>query len=221
MKFAIVTDVHIGPAGTGMAWDGIQRKLTTEAAALLDSFATEMRETARPDFVVNLGDLVEDGTAEDDPANYRLGVDTLNSIGVPVYHAIGNHDLVHNSEEELCEMTGHDRLYYSFDHEGFHFVTLFNRFPEKMPPTDEIRRRAAQGDISFLEAGVDPAQLDWLRQDLAETDKPTIVFIHFSLADQDLSGNFWFEGRSQLCLLKNRVEVRQVFGRVGQGQGGL
>lgn len=216
MKFTIVTDVHIGPEGTGYAWDNIQRKLTTKALGLLDQFAQEMRDTEKPEFIVQLGDLVEDGGAGVDPANYQAGVDSLKQSGVPVYHVVGNHDLVHNSEEELCEMTGHDQLYYSFDQGEFHFITLMNRFPEKMPPTDEIRRRAAAGDLSFLEASIDDAQLEWLRQDLSQTDKPTIVFVHFSLADQDLSGNFWFQGRPTLCLIKNRAEVRQILADSGK-----
>jgi hypothetical protein len=37
-----------------------------------------------------------------------------------------------------------------------------------------------------------------------------VVFLHHGLADQDLTGNPWFEGRPEYCLVENRKEIRDI-----------
>ena len=32
-----------------------------------------------------------------------------------------------------------------------------------------------------------------MRWDLESTDRPTVVFLHHSLAEQELAGNYWFD----------------------------
>lgn len=54
-------------------------------------------------------------------------------------------------------------------------------------------------------------QIKWLIQDLCKTDKKSVVFVHHGLADQDLTGNPWFEGRPENCLIANRKEIRNIF----------
>ncbi len=53
------------------------------------------------------------------------------------------------------------------------------------------------------------AQLAWLAADLAAHPGPTIVLMHHSAADQDLTGNRWFEGLPHICLVRERRKIRR------------
>ena len=55
-------------------------------------------------------------------------------------------------------------------------------------------------------------QIVWLEEELNSTNKPVVIFVHHSLADQNLEGNPWFEGRPSRCLIHNRDEVRKIIG---------
>ncbi len=114
-------------------------------------------------------------------------------LNCPVYYVAGNHDLKNISEIELAKLLHQKRLYYSFDFDNFHFITLFSKIAE-----DKIRFH------------IPDEQKDWLQKDLDKTDKKCVVFIHYSLADQNLTGNPWFEGRPENCLVANRKEIRNI-----------
>ncbi|MCR4305687.1 MAG: hypothetical protein NUV73_01215, partial [Candidatus Daviesbacteria bacterium] len=59
MRFAILNDVHIGPITSGYKF-GVQRKVMGEGETLLKEFVRKMNEEDHPEFVVNLGDSIED-----------------------------------------------------------------------------------------------------------------------------------------------------------------
>jgi len=52
MKFAILTDIHLGPEGY---YKGVLRKINKDAKVFLNNFITEMNDNVNPDFVVVLG----------------------------------------------------------------------------------------------------------------------------------------------------------------------
>ena len=41
--------------------------------------------------------------------------------------------------------------------------------------------------------------------------EPTVVLMHHSAADQDLTGNRWFEGSPHICLVRARRSIRKLF----------
>ena len=45
--------------------------------------------------------------------------------------------------------------------------------------------------------------LDWLKHDLSTNSLPTLVFIHYGLAEDNMVGNWWFEENTEHALLKN------------------
>ena len=57
MRFAAITDLHFGKASP---YRGVDRKLTGHAPALTAAFVDEMNRRVRPDFVIVLGDVIED-----------------------------------------------------------------------------------------------------------------------------------------------------------------
>jgi alkaline phosphatase len=199
MKFAIINDMHVGPPESGYA-KGIQRKLVTKAEPLVEEFVKKMNNEEHPEFVVNLGDSIEDvNNREVDIASFKRAISLLAPLDMPIHYLIGNHDIRTLTQEEIADILGYDQMYYSFDHDSYHFVVL--SFEMIGDHTNKL------GDIGAV---VPQKQLEWLKNDLSQSQKPVVVFVHYGLADDDMQGNFWFEKAPQYGLMKNRAEVRRV-----------
>lgn len=190
MKFAILADIHFGPE---CYYKGVLRKMNRDVKIYLDEFVRKMNSNVKPEFVVCLGDLIEDDNETDDKENIAYIVKALAKSECPVYYIAGNHELKNISENELVKLFHQKSLYYSFDSGGFHFIILFSK---------ELDDRTSL---------ITDEQIAWLEKDLDKTSKKSIVFVHHGLADQDLQGNPWFEGRPENCLVANRKEIRNIF----------
>ncbi len=147
--------------------DGVQR---------LAAFTTEMNRQ-QTDFIMQLGDFCVP-KAENDAF-----MDAWNAFNGPRYHVIGNHDTDGGfSREQVVEYYAMPSRYYSFDQQGIHVVVL----------DGNDKGGVATGYASYIAQD----QLEWLKQDLSETDLPTMVFIHQPLDNP--SG------------IDNRLEVRLI-----------
>ncbi|ASO07349.1 metallophosphoesterase family protein [Arenibacter algicola] len=160
-EFAFLTDIHIkpemnAPKGFQMAIDKVNE--------------------LNPDFVITGGDLVYDtmrGNFEQSESLFALYKDMSKGFNMPVYNCIGNHDLF-AIYEESPESEDHPDYkygmwerhfgdtYYSFDHKGWHFITLNS--------LDVTENKRYQG--VFHEK-----QLEWLKEDIAKLDKSTPIII--------------------------------------------
>lgn len=189
MRFAILTDIHLGPEGY---FKGVLRKINKDVKIYLDDFIEKMNYSERPEFVVVLGDLIQDDNEENDRNNIIYVVESLKKLKCPVYYVAGNHDLINLSEYELANLFKLNSLYYSFDFGDFHFIVLFSK-------------AVKEKDIL-----INDKQKVWLKEDLNKTNKKCIIFVHHGLADQGLEGNPWFEGKSEFCFVKNREEIRSI-----------
>jgi len=191
LTLGIVTDLHFGPE---VRYRGKLRKMSHRAAELTEGFARRMREEVHPDFVVNLGDDIEDESREADLARYEECQTILKRANVPVVNAAGNHDTVNLGPEDLLAIWGREgQLYYSFDQGGFHFTVLHT--------VEE-----PGGDIHVREP-----QMGWLRDDLEKTKLPTVVLMHHSASEQDFDDSYWFRGRPNRALVQERRELRAIF----------
>jgi 3',5'-cyclic AMP phosphodiesterase CpdA len=205
MKFAIINDMHIGPTSSGQ-FRGVQRKLTSESERLIKVFVEEMNNQEHPEFVMNLGDLIEDvNDREIDIVSFKKTIGLLSDLNMPLHVLVGNHDVRTLSQEEIALMLGIKRMYYSFDHGDYHFVVL--SFKMTGDHTKNL------GDIV---AELPKEQVEWLKKDLAQTAKPAVVFSHYGIADDDMKGNFWFEGAPLKAVLRNREEVRELLKSSGK-----
>ena len=160
-EFAFLTDIHIkpemnAPKGFQMAIDKVNE--------------------LNPDFVITGGDLVYDtmrGNFDQSESLFTLYKDMSKGFNMPVYNCIGNHDLF-AIYEESPESENHPDYkygmwerhfgdtYYSFDHKGWHFITLNS--------LDVTENKRYQG--VFHEK-----QLEWLKEDIAKLDKSTPIII--------------------------------------------
>ena len=208
MKFAVINDTHLGPPESGFH-KGVQRKLVTQAERLISRFVDEMNSQEKPEFVVHLGDFIEDvNDRQTDIKYFRRMVELLSGLKMPLYGLIGNHDVRTLQTEEIAKLLGHERMYYSFNKKDYHFVVLsFQMVGDHTRVLSDIR------------AIVPKEQLEWLKRDLADTAKPTVIFMHYGLADDDMVGNFWFESSPQHALLGNREEVRKILEESGKVRG--
>lgn len=195
MRIALFTDQHFGPVAS---FGGKLRKLTHQAAALTEKFVTRMNLEAKPDAVVNLGDVLEDESEALDTERYAQFLELVAKLSCPALHVIGNHDSVYLSDEKLLAMLGTHSLYRSVDIAGVHLVVLRS-----------IERK--DRDVRLPDA-----QLSWLRADLDQTSLPTVICIHHPLSDLDLTGNRWFEKAPHICRVANRREVREVIEHSGK-----
>ena len=211
LTFALITDLHFGPEAR---YAGKLRKLSHHAGDLARAFVDRMNEVVRPDLVVNLGDDIEDEGPEADRARYAECNGILRGARAELVNVAGNHDTVHLSSADLLAVWGSGGgaeragpsqkrdaqpvLYSSFDRGGVHFTVLHTR------------------ERKDLDVRVGPEQLAWLAEDLAGTRLPTIVLMHHSAADQDLTGNRWFEGKPHICLVRERRALRRLFAEQGR-----
>ncbi|MCX6762984.1 MAG: metallophosphoesterase [Candidatus Moranbacteria bacterium] len=193
MKFAIITDIHLGPEEYHK---GILRKVNKNVKTFLGDFIKEMNKNVKPELVIALGDLIQDENPVSDKDNLNYIIESLKGLNCPVYYVAGNHDLKNISEDDLAKLFKQKSLYYSFDSGHFHFIVLFSkRFDDK---------------IRFY---ISDKQKKWLQKDLDGTEKQCLVFVHYGLADQDLTENPFFEGKPEKCLVMNRKEIRSILSK--------
>lgn len=197
-SFAFLTDIHLQPekeavAGFRLAIDTINK--------------------LNPDFVITGGDLVMDvlnqtyGRAD---SLYTLYREVSSELDMPVYNAVGNHEVYgwHRDEEgieshpefgkKMFESKMGDR-FYSFDHKNWHFIIL-----------DAIYR----SEEGHYIGKIDQEQIEWLKTDLAKTDKHTpiaiTVHIPFITSQTQLSRGA-LAANSEGGVITNSLEVLGMF----------
>ena len=197
-RFGIVTDSHYADADTiGSRFYRHSLDKLTECVELMN--------TRKVDFLIELGDFKD----QDNPAVEQRSISYLQAVekifqqfNGPTYHVLGNHDedsiskkqfLIHVENTNVSS----GRSYYSFDLNGLHFVVLDANY--KADGTDYDH-----GNFDWTDANIPPAELDWLRQNIAAARRGAIVFIHQLL---DGTGSHY---------VKNAAVVRQVLEESGK-----
>ncbi len=115
----------------------------------------------RPDAVIHTGDLVHNG----DAAKYRIALDILGDLEVPLHVATGNRD--ERTAVRAAFPSGRDLL------PGTPFVQYcIDDYPVRLIALDTLSETSNQGDFCDIRAGS-------LRAVLAEPGgKPTALFMH-------------------------------------------
>ncbi len=133
----------------------VHREIMHDVDLRLRTFVEKMNEE-EVDFIIQLGDF-----CQPQPHNLPF-LDIWNRFDGPGYHVLGNHDMDNDlgdrfDIEEAVAYFGLPHRYYSFTKKGHHFIVLDGN--------DEDGEE----------------QLAWLRQELAETTIPVILFAHQSV----------------------------------------
>lgn len=196
LTIGFLTDLHFGPAAY---FDGKLRKLTHRAGELTRAAVAAMNEDVKPDLLVNLGDDIEDESREADLERYGECQAILRTARAELVNVAGNHDTIHLGQEDLgrfWQRTG--PLHYSFDRGGFHFVVLHTL------------------EAKDVDVRIPPAQLAWLKADLAGAALDTVVLMHHSASEQQLDDSRWFARAPHLALVRERRDLRAILEESGK-----
>ena len=154
-----------------------EEKVMTNYRERLQAFVDAMNAWPA-DLVIELGDFVNGkfvlGAELGEPERIIGILDDAESVYAqfegPRYYVLGNHEVYDLSKEEFLGYTAADVTYLSFDAGAYHFVILDAQYS---------KTGADYGHMGWVVQGTIPdVELEWLRQDLAATDRPTIICIH-------------------------------------------
>ena len=203
LRIGIVADVHAHDTESP-----VEHKVMTNYAERLTVFVDAMNAWPA-DLVIELGDFVNGafvlGADYGDPT--RIGailddaVAVFSGLECPTHYVLGNHDMYDLSKDEFLAAVGQEEKYYSFDLGGFHFVIVDAEYND--PGEDDY-------DHVFMrvKCRIPQHELEWLRDDLAGTDLPTIVCVH-----QPLDPSFDPTAGGQAVV--NQEEVRGILSESG------
>jgi Icc-related predicted phosphoesterase len=175
VKIGIITDTHVHAKRIerqNKSQDA-PRYLSEKYIRPLNQFNEQMK-IFQPELIFHLGDVIE-GTNDEDYIG-KMGIDLtkneLEKTGVPVYWAVGNHDLRSVTKEQFREVIGIENENQVIDYGDYRFIIADANF---YPDGSE----SVPGHSSI--GGYMPEQVsNWLEEQL-KTDKQVFIFIHHPL----------------------------------------
>jgi len=179
MLIAQITDTHIKLPG-----QKLYDKVDT-AAYLRRAVAHINSMKPRPDLVIATGDLVDGGT----PEEYAHLRTLLAPLAMPVYLIPGNHDArapLRAAFPEHLYFQGGQFLHYVIEGPAVRLIAL-----------DTLVAGAPHGELCN-------ERLDWLSDRLAESQQPTVIFMHHPPFE---SGVAWID---KMRLLKGGARLEEI-----------
>lgn len=162
----------------------------------------------KPDFVVSGGDMIytaKDGNEQNATRLFNLADTMLHKLNMPVYYTLGNHELVgvlpNSGIDPSNKFWGkgmfrirYAQPYYSFTRNNYKFFVL-----------DGFRVLASERRYVNV---IDSAQIAWIKNELAKTDKstPIVIAIHPPLVNPKAMSL-----PAEHALSQNSAEVLSLF----------
>ncbi|MFN3151280.1 metallophosphoesterase family protein [Bremerella sp.] len=171
LRIGLMTDLHYAdknPAGS---------RYYRETLAKIAEASRKLSD-ARLDFLVELGDFIDAADSVDVELGYLKTIQKpFAEISENRHYVLGNHCVDTLTKEEFLSTVGQERSYYSFDQGGYHFVVLDSCFRSD-------GKSYGRKNFVWTDANVPAEELEWLADDLKQSDKPTIVFAHQRLDNE-------------------------------------
>lgn len=156
LRLAVVTDIHYGhKAG---------EKYGHHAPGLIDEFVKAAGKF-NADAIIEMGDRISTRDEDTDRRNMIALYNHFNKAAMPVYSVDGNHDTYRLSPQENAQITGNPPHSYSVETDNFHLIFW----------TPDYEKYATEGLL------LKKPDLDWLKADLEQADKPVILVSHVPL----------------------------------------
>ncbi|MCX7948980.1 MAG: metallophosphoesterase [Treponemataceae bacterium] len=229
VRFGVISDVHVcdKPDQSQVISVNASPRYFTGGLAKLEAFAEAMNK-ANAAFVVELGDFT------DNPVDMSLPYEKRKAAALgflegaeaklalfkgPRYHVMGNHDTDQLSKEDVStkivnggtgEIIPKGKTYYSFDKGGIHFVVLDACYKADGNPYSGVPGSPGSG-YSWSDANIPAVEVEWLKNDLASTKLPTIVFSHQLLCPLEQVDAAYDPAHS----VKNAAEIRSILEKSG------
>lgn len=204
-RFGVITDIH----HTNLP--DSEKLLHSQALGRTDRFVAAMNRLGAA-FIIELGDMIDSAGKNENGVHLLQEIEAvLSGFGGPRYHVIGNHDFDSITRERFLERIVNTGIvpgatYYSFDCGGLHGVVLDAGYTV-MPPHRPFDRQTADAQFfTWEDAWIPAEQLAWLKNDLAATSLPTVVFTH-QLLHRD---------QSEEHTIKNASTVRSILEESGK-----
>lgn len=148
--------------------------------------------------LVELGDLIDAADSVEVEMGYLSRVHReFAALGSDRHCVLGNHCVDTLTKAEFLGETGQSDSHYSFERGGVHFVILDACFRADGAP---YQRK----NFTWTDSNIPPAELEWLRGDLAAARGPVVIFAHQRLDVADSHG------------VKNAAEVRALLEASGR-----
>jgi Icc protein len=186
LKFVVMSDLHLVPEG--------ELSMTLDTAARLEqAVETVIARYGDADFCVLAGDLADLGQA----AAYERLKAIVARLPIPVHITLGNHD----DRPTFLEVFGADHATETgnvdkvIDIKGYRIILLDSSEPGR------------------VDGVLEPAQITWLQQRLAEArDRPVIVILHHNANALHIESDTirMLEPDAFIEALKTHPDVRQV-----------
>jgi len=165
-------------------------------------------------FVVNLGDLINEGAA-----SYDTLIPILKKLKHPLHTVYGNHDFLLNEEadKQVRQAWGLNKLYYSFSQPGWRFIVLnandvgiaaypegSKEYAEGNAYIEQLRLNYA-GNTNAYNGALGTQQMKWLRKELDEAarkNERVIVMGHMPIKPTGNGSNLWNDRELEVILLR-------------------
>ena len=200
LKIGLLTDLHYAEKAT--AGNRHYRDSLRKIRPAVDHF-----NRMKADFVVELGDFVDEAPTLEEELNYVAKIEAeFSRFKGDRHYVLGNHCVSRLKKEEFLSSCGQrkkaKRAYYSFDRGGLHFVILDACFR-----ADGVSY--GRKNFKWTDTEVPPAERKWLADDLKKAAKPAVVFIHQRL---DVGGSYGVRSAAKVRkILEDSGKVLAVF----------
>lgn len=192
MKILIITDIHYGENTNYPQL--LDKDYISSFGSQFEKYLPKIKDLIKEhDLTINLGDLIRETDTESDLIQYKKAVEFFGKEKT-IKHVIGNHELRTLSRNQLAEIIGENKPYYSFDLNDYHHIVL------------ESFRNSKEEQYK-----IDKEQLAWLQKDLKNTSLLTLVYCHYALDNQSIDSNYYFKGKPQKVFIENKEEVKKIF----------
>jgi alkaline phosphatase len=163
LRIGLLTDLHYAdkpPAGS------------RHYRETLPKLAESAQQLTNLDFVVELGDFIDAADSVETEQRYLTTISqAFAEIPGPKHFVLGNHCVDTLTKQEFLAGVGQQQSFYSFDADSVHFVVLDACFRADGAPYGRKNGR-------WTDTNIPPAEMEWLKADLAATQKQVIVLIH-------------------------------------------
>lgn len=203
IKFGVITDLHYAAKGPLEN----NNRYYNESLDKLSEFV-EIMNDQQVDFIIELGDFKDQDNVPNEANTLRYLSQTESEFGKfngPTYHVLGNHDIDSISKQQFLDSITNAgqvnaKSYYSFSAGGFHFIVLDANYTSA---GIEYNR----GNFDWKDTFIPTSQLEWLQNELKETNSPVILSVHQRLDYSEPLKNY--------CV-KNSKEVQQIISDSGK-----
>ena len=109
--------------------------------------------------------------------------------GLPLYGALGNHDMDACSKKTACAYYAMPFPYYTFDRGGFRFIALDTNFIREQDQYIDYDHCNYSKYSSETVTWLGPLQLSWLKEQIIASPFPCILLSHAALGDELLNAH--------------------------------